>query len=75
MTEKERQKLDAAHRRMEELEHQLEDAQIKNVALETMIGVAEEKLRISIRKKPGTKQWRNSGSSTPSKGWGTTVRC
>lgn len=56
MTEKERQKLDAAHRRMKELERQLEDAQMKNIALETMIDLAEEKLKISIRKKSGPKQ-------------------
>ncbi len=56
MSEKERQKLDAAHRRMKELERQLEDAQMKNIALETMIDVAEERLRINIRKKSGPKQ-------------------
>ena len=56
MTEKEKQKLDVAHKRMKELEKQLEDAQMKNIALETMIDLAEEKLRISIRKKSGLKQ-------------------
>ena len=56
MTEKEKQKLDAAQKRMKELEQQLEDAQMKNIALETMIDLAEEKLRISIRKKAGPKQ-------------------
>jgi polyhydroxyalkanoate synthesis regulator phasin len=56
MTEKEKQKLDAAHKRMRELEKQLEDAQMKNIALETMIDIAEEQLRISIRKKSGPKQ-------------------
>ena len=56
MTEKEKQKLDAAHKRLKELEQQLEDAQMKNIALETMIDLAEEKLRISIRKKSGLKQ-------------------
>ncbi len=56
MTEKERAKLDAAHKRMKELEKQLEDAQMKNIALETMIDIAEEQLKISIRKKPGPKQ-------------------
>jgi len=56
MTEKEKQKLDAAHKRMKELEKQLEDAQMKNIALETMIDIAEEQLRISIRKKSGPKQ-------------------
>lgn len=56
MTEKEKQKLDAAHKRLKELEQQLEHAQMKNIALETMIDLAEEKLRISIRKKSGPKQ-------------------
>lgn len=56
MTEKEKQKLHAAHRRMKELEKQLEDAQMKNIALETMIDIAEEQLKIIIRKKSGPKQ-------------------
>jgi hypothetical protein len=56
MTAKEKQKLEAAHRRMKQLEKQLEDAQMKNIALETMIDIAEEQLRIVIRKKPGPKQ-------------------
>lgn len=56
MTEKEKQKSDAALKRMKELEKQLEDAQMKNIALETLIDIAEEKLRISIRKKSGPKQ-------------------
>ena len=56
MTGKEKQKLDAAQKRMKELEKQLEDAQMKNIALETMIDIAEEQLRISIRKKSGPKR-------------------
>jgi transposase-like protein len=56
MSEKEKQKLDAAHKRLKELEKQLEDAQMKNIALETMIDIAEEQLKITIRKKPGPKQ-------------------
>ena len=56
MTEKERQKLEAAHKRMRDLEKQLEDAQMKTIALETMIDIAEEQLKIVIRKKSGTKQ-------------------
>jgi hypothetical protein len=55
MTEKEKQKLAAAHKRMRELEKQLEDAQMKNIALETMIDIAEEQLKITIRKKSGPK--------------------
>ena len=56
MTEKEKQKLAAAHKRLKELEKQLEHAQMKNIALETMIDIAEEQLRITIRKKSGPKQ-------------------
>lgn len=56
MTEKEKQKLEAAHKRLKELENQLEQAQMKNIALETMIDIAEEQLKISIRKKSGPKQ-------------------
>jgi hypothetical protein len=56
MTEKEKAKLEAAHKRMRQLEKQLEDAQMKNIALETMIDLAEEKLKITIRKKSGPKR-------------------
>jgi len=34
----------------------LEDAQMKNIALETLIDLAEESLKIKIRKKDGPKQ-------------------
>ena len=56
MTEKERQKLEALQKKMKQMEKQLEDAQMKNIALETMIDVAEDQLKISIRKKSGPKQ-------------------
>lgn len=56
MTEKERQKVKALQERAQKLEKQLEDAQMKNAALETLIDVAEEQLKISIRKKSGPKQ-------------------
>lgn len=56
MTEKEKQKLATAHKRLKELEKQLEDAQFKNIALETMIDIAEEQLKIVIRKKSGPKR-------------------
>jgi len=56
MTEKERQKLEAAQKRMKQLEKQLEDAQMKNIALETMIDIAEDELNIRIRKKSGPGQ-------------------
>lgn len=56
MTEKERHKLEALQKRLKEMEKELEHAQMKNIALEMLIDVAEEKLRITIRKKPGPKQ-------------------
>ena len=56
MTEKERQKLEALQKQLKQMAKQLEDTQMKNIALETMIDVAEEKLKIDIRKKSGPKQ-------------------
>lgn len=56
MTEKERQKLESLQKRVKKLEKQLEDAQMKNIALDTLIDVAEEQLKIPIRKKAGAKQ-------------------
>jgi hypothetical protein len=56
MSEKERQRLEVLQKQVKELEKQLENAQMKNVALETMIDVAEEQLKIKIRKKSGPKQ-------------------
>ncbi|MEJ5995760.1 hypothetical protein WG904_15120 [Pedobacter sp. Du54] len=43
-------------KKIDELTKALSDAQLKNVALETMIEVAESELKIKIRKKRGTKQ-------------------
>jgi transposase len=40
----------------EELQRALHNANLKVLALETMIDVAEEQLKINIRKKPGAKQ-------------------
>jgi transposase len=56
MTEKERQKLQSLQKRVSELEKQLQDAQMKNIALETLIDVAEEQLNVPIRKKAGARQ-------------------
>jgi hypothetical protein len=56
MTEKERQKIQELQKQLKKMEKQLEDAQMKNIALETMIDVAEDQLKISIRKKSGPKQ-------------------
>jgi hypothetical protein len=40
----------------EALKKALEEAQLKVAALNTLIDVAEEQLKINIRKKPGAKQ-------------------
>lgn len=56
MTEKEKEKLDTLQKKLKQMAKQLEDAQMKNIALETMIDVAEEQLKIDIRKKSGPKQ-------------------
>ena len=56
MTEKERQKLEALQTKVKQMEKQMEDAQMKNIALETMIDIAEEQLKIVIRKKSGPRQ-------------------
>lgn len=56
MTEEEKKKLEKQQQRIKELEKQLQDAQVKNIALETLIDVAEKDLKIDIRKKPGAKQ-------------------
>ncbi len=42
--------------RIKELETALEMEKLRTEALDTMINIAEEKLKISIRKKPGAKQ-------------------
>ena len=56
MTAEEKQKLTALQERVKELEKIAEDARMKNIALNLLIDIAEEKLKISIRKKPGAKQ-------------------
>jgi len=42
-------------RRIQELEDQLLDSQLKEEAYRRMIDIAEKDLKISIRKKPNTK--------------------
>jgi transposase len=56
MTEKEKARVEALNKRIKDLENQLEHAQMKYVALNTLIDVAEESLKITIRKKAGAKQ-------------------
>ena len=50
------QKENLNHPDVKALEHQLAEAQLKIRALETMIDIAEEQLKIDIRKKSGAKQ-------------------
>ncbi len=45
-------------KRIKELERQLEDEQIRSLGYSKMIDIAEEQLKIPIRKKPDTKQSR-----------------
>lgn len=56
MTEKEKQDLLALQKQVKAMEKQLEDARMRNIALNMLIDVAEDKLKINIRKKPGAKQ-------------------
>lgn len=43
-------------KRIQELEKSLDKEQLRALALDTMINIAERELKISIRKKSGTKQ-------------------
>lgn len=56
MTAKEKQQLELLQKQLKEAEKKLSDARMKNIALNMLIDVAEEKLNISIRKKSGAKQ-------------------
>jgi len=56
MSSKDRAENKKLEQRIKELEKQLELAKMKNIALDTMIDVAETELKISIRKKSGSKQ-------------------
>jgi transposase-like protein len=56
MTAEEKQKLEELQKQNKALLKALEDAKMKNIAINMLIDVAEEKLKINIRKKPGAKQ-------------------
>lgn len=56
MSQAEKQKLTNLQKQLKAAEKQLEEARMRNIALNMLIDVAEEKLNISIRKKPGAKQ-------------------
>ena len=56
MSSKDRADNSKLEKRIDELEKQLELAQMKNVALNTMIDIAEKDYKLAIRKKSGPKQ-------------------
>ena len=56
MTPEEKQEKAALEKRIKELEKALEYAKLKNIAVETMVDIAEKQFKISIRKKAGPKQ-------------------
>lgn len=56
MSSKDRGDNKKLEQRIKDLEKQLELAKMKNVAINTLIDVAEKELKISIRKKSGSKQ-------------------
>lgn len=56
MTEKERTDFEALEARVKELEKELEKSQMKIVAVNTMIDIAEQDYKLQIRKKSGPKQ-------------------
>jgi transposase len=55
-TPQEKKDIDVINKKAKELEKALANANLKIVALETMIDIAEDVLKINIRKKSGTKQ-------------------
>ena len=56
MSSKDRTDNKRLEQRIKELEKQLELAQMKNVAINTMIDIAEKDYKLEIRKKSGPKQ-------------------
>ena len=56
MTEEEEQEQKVLKKRISDLEKRLADAELRALAYDTLIDVAEEQLGLEIRKKPGTKQ-------------------
>lgn len=56
MSAKERTDIQALEQRIKELEKQLEYAQMKIVAMNTVIDIAEKSYKLEIRKKYGPKQ-------------------
>lgn len=57
MTDKEERELLALRRENRMLKKALDDSQVKVIALETLIEVAEEEFHIDVKKKYGAKVW------------------
>jgi transposase len=56
LTEEQKKNMKEVKLRTHELEQALEEAELKVLALNTMIDIAEKQFNITIRKKSGTKQ-------------------
>lgn len=63
MTHSQKQDMQALKQRNAELDQALQQANLLILALNTMIEVAEKELKIPIRKKSGTKQYRSSATT------------
>ncbi len=56
MSPEEKKELEAIIKKNQELQKQLQQANMQIIGLQTLIDVAEDTLKIDIRKKPGSKQ-------------------
>lgn len=56
ITAEEKQQVEILQKQLKQAEKKLAEASMKNIALNMLINVAEEKLKISTRKKSGAKQ-------------------
>ncbi len=56
---KAKQSVEELKKQLLEAQAQIDNLQLKNVALETMINIAEKQLNVDIRKKSGSKQSKN----------------
>jgi transposase len=62
MTHSQKQEMQALKQRNADLEQAMQQANLLILALNTMIEVAEKELKIPIRKKSGTKQFKSSAT-------------
>jgi transposase len=63
MTHSQKQEMQALKQRNADLEQAMQQANLLILALNTMIEVAEKELKIPIRKKSGTKQFKSSATT------------